>query len=79
MNVQFFLQNSVEKALTYSAKSELCFSHQKYVIAAEHVGIQRAQQASLTLATKFQGLTQQGKTACGVIVGSSPSERLTAS
>lgn len=46
MNVQIFLQNSVEKALTYSAKSELRFSHQKYVIAAEHVGIQRAQQAS---------------------------------
>lgn len=40
MNVQLFLPNSVQKALTYNAKSELGFSHQKYVIAAEHVGIQ---------------------------------------
>lgn len=68
-----------KKALIYSARSELCFSHQKYVIAAEHVGIQRAQQAPLTLATKFQDLTQQGKITCGVIMWSSPSQRLTAS
>lgn len=40
MNAQLFLPNSVQKALTYNAKSELGFSHQKYVIAAEHVGIQ---------------------------------------
>lgn len=79
MNVQLFLPNSVEEALTYSAKSELCFSHQKYVIAAEDVGIQRAQQVSLTLATKFQDLTQQGKITCGVIMWSSPSKRLAAS
>lgn len=75
----FSTKLSGKKALTYSANSELCFSHQKYVIAAEHVGIQRAQQASLTLATKFQDLTQQGKITCGVIMWSSPSQRLTAS
>lgn len=53
MNMQLFLPSSVQKALTYSAKSEFGFSHQKHVIAAEHVGIQSAQQVSLTLAAKF--------------------------
>lgn len=40
MNVQLFLPTSVQKSPPYNAKSQLGFSYQKYVIAAEHVGIQ---------------------------------------
>lgn len=40
MNVQLFLPTSEQKALPYNAKSQPGFSYQKYVIAAEHVGIQ---------------------------------------